>query len=175
MENKAFELILHPIRMRIMQAYLGGRKFTASKLVEIMPEIPQATLYRHIKKLSQAGVLQVVEENQIRGTVEKVYALAEDKVHMTPEDVKNMKPEDHMRYFTAFVTSLLGEFQNYIQKGGIDVIEDGLSYRKASVYLNDEEFKDLMLTIGGALTKIIDNKPTADRRLRNITTIIIPE
>ena len=67
-------LILHPVRIQIITA-MSTQRMTARELSEVMPDIPQTTLYRHLNALLRGGVIQVVEEYPVRGTVERVYAL----------------------------------------------------------------------------------------------------
>ncbi len=64
------DLLLHPVRQRILLA-TAGRRVTAQQLVNAMPDVPQATLYRNINKLAGAGLLVVVGERRVRNTVEK--------------------------------------------------------------------------------------------------------
>lgn len=70
----ALDALLHPVRWRIVQA-LGRRPLTARELLERLPGIPQATLYRHIPPLVDAGLIEVLEQQQVRGAVERTYAL----------------------------------------------------------------------------------------------------
>ena len=52
---KKTDIILHPVRMRILQN-LATRNLTPLQLAEELVNVPQATLYRHLNKL--------VEENK---------------------------------------------------------------------------------------------------------------
>ncbi|UHA58283.1 helix-turn-helix domain-containing protein [Metabacillus litoralis] len=79
MDSKA-KLILHPVRMKIVQTLIGSKEYTVQQIAARLTDVPQATLYRHLNKLLEAEVLKVVKENQIRGTVEKIYALNEHEV-----------------------------------------------------------------------------------------------
>lgn len=174
MKEGLFELILNPIRMRIVQALLNDQELTAQELIELLPEVPQATLYRHLKKLTDAGVLEIVSENKVRGTVEKVYKLVQEKVSLSPDELKQLTQDDHMRYFTTFLTSLMGELKDYLQ-GSPDPVKDGLSYRQVKLYLSDEEFTNLFKVIASEIKKNMLNKPSPERRLRTIANIVIPE
>ena len=69
------ELLLHPVRLRIMQAFLGDRALTTSQLSAELSDVPAASLYRHVARLVRANVLQVVAERQVRGAVERTYVL----------------------------------------------------------------------------------------------------
>src|SRR5215467_1711411 len=52
------DLLLHPVRLRIVQAFLGDRALTTSALAGELADVPPASLYRHVAKLVRAGVHQ---------------------------------------------------------------------------------------------------------------------
>src|SRR3712207_7514085 len=58
------DLLLHPVRLRIVQAFLGDRTLTTADLRSELPDVPVATLYRHVGVLAEAGVLEVVGERR---------------------------------------------------------------------------------------------------------------
>ncbi len=166
--------MLHPIRMRIIQALLDGREMTASQMAEKLQDIPQASLYRHINALLKEEVITVVKENRVRGTLEKVFALSSTLESATTKEVEEASREDHFNYFFSFVMGLLGEYEAYLQEENINLREDGVSFRQASVYLSDEEFMALMTDIGEKLMAAMKNEPGENRRLRTIANIVIP-
>lgn len=167
--------ILHPVRMRIMQSLLGGKELTAQEISNRVSDVPQASLYRHLNRLLEAEVLEVVEENKVRGTMEKVYALSNQLETMTAKEVKEASPQEHFGFFFGFLTNLLGDYEEYLQGENIDLEQDGVSYRQLSVYLSDGELKNLLTEIRAIVAKVIENEPTTERRLRSITTIVIPK
>ncbi|NMA60872.1 MAG: helix-turn-helix domain-containing protein [Firmicutes bacterium] len=167
--------ILHPVRMRIMQSLLGGKELTAQEISNRVSDVPQASLYRHLNRLLEAEVLEVVEENKVRGTMEKVYALSNQLETMTAKEVKEASPQEHFGFFFGFLTNLLGDYEEYLQGENIDLEQDGVSYRQLSVYLSDGELRKLLTEIRAIVAKVIENEPTTERRLRSITTIVIPK
>jgi DNA-binding PadR family transcriptional regulator len=173
-ESKA-DLILHPIRMRIIQSLIGGARRTTQQISELMPDIPQATMYRHLNKLLKSKLLEVVEQNQIRGSVEKVYILAEHGAEIPAKDLKDMTAEDHMEMFMKFVALLLGDYGKYLQQEHYDQVKDGISFRQIQLNLSDEEFMQLLLGMRAQMQQHVGNEPSGERRRRNITTIVIPE
>jgi DNA-binding transcriptional ArsR family regulator len=174
MPNTKADLILHPLRMRIIMTIIG-KHLTAQQLALTMPDIAQATLYRHLNKLAKGGILAVVEERPVRGTVEKVYALNEQTAFLGAADIASFTKDDHMRYFTAFVAILLGEFSQYLDsKEKPDLVADGVAYTKAAMYLSDEEFMDMAKKLNEALGPTIQNPPTPGRKRRIFNTIILP-
>ena len=78
------EIVMNPVRQRIFQFFLLHETGTVKELRKALPDIPSASLYRHIKILADSSILMVVGENRIRGTVESVYQLNRDA--MATED-----------------------------------------------------------------------------------------
>ena len=64
------DLLLHPVRLRIVQAFLGDRALTTAQLAAELGDVPHASLYRHVSLLAKAGVLHVVAERRVRAVVE---------------------------------------------------------------------------------------------------------
>jgi DNA-binding transcriptional ArsR family regulator len=168
------DLLLHPIRLRVIQSLAGGRRLSAGELAQRLPDVAPATLYRHINKLADAGVLGVVEERPARGTPERVYALVEGAANLSPEDLANATPEDHLRYFTVFLGGLLGDFSRYLARDSVDLVADGVGYRQVPLWLTDQEFAELGGHLNAALAPIIPNRPGSGRKCRMLTTIVMP-
>lgn len=170
--KKKTDVILHPIRMKIIQVLGGGKRLSIQEIGTVLSEVPQATLYRHVNKLLEYDILQVVKENQVRGTVEKILAINETE--MNNQGMETLSPEEHIGLFTTFMSNLLGEFSDYAKQPSFDPISDGVSYRQAMVHLNDEEWNDFIQELRAVMVKAIDKEPRKDRKSRTISTIIIP-
>jgi predicted ArsR family transcriptional regulator len=160
--------------MRVILA-LVGKKMTAQQLTEVLMDVPQATLYRHINKLVHGGVLVEVERRPVRGTVEKVYALVENAATLSAQDMAHASSDDHVRYFLTFLVSLLDDFSRYTHADGADFLADGAGYRQVPLYLSDQEFQELVGALNTAVMRVAANQPAPGRRRRTFTTIVIPE
>ncbi|WHY75555.1 helix-turn-helix domain-containing protein [Neobacillus sp. WH10] len=173
LEN-TIDVILHPVRMRIIQALIN-QQITAYQLKEILPDIPQASLYRHIKKLVEAEVIHIVNEIPNRGTVEKVYSIHDpNKAVIGPEELNKLSKDEHLGLFIKFMANLMGEYERYLNQEKIDLAGDGVSFRQTTLYLNDEEFAEFIKEMAAVYTKVTLNKPQKGRRRRTLATIIIP-
>ena len=71
------EIAMNPARLRTFQYFLLHETGTVKEIRKALPDIPSASLYRHIKILADSSILMVVGENRICGTVESVYQLNE--------------------------------------------------------------------------------------------------
>jgi DNA-binding transcriptional ArsR family regulator len=168
------DLIAHPIRLRIIQT-VAGRRMTTQQIAEVLPDVPQATLYRHVNRLAGGGVLEVVEEIPVRGTLEKVYALAEGAGRLPEEELAKATPEDHLRYFSVFFASLLSWLRSFLQQDTVDHRKDGLTCQGTTVYLSDEEYRQLHEEVSQLVRARSAHPPTPERRRRVLAWIAIPE
>jgi hypothetical protein len=170
------DLLLHPVRLRIVQAFLGDRTLTTTELRGELEDVPVATLYRHVGLLADAGVLSVVGERKVRGAAERSYRLVLEGASLDPEDAAAMTAEDHRRAFTTFVATLLGDFDRYLARAGDppDLLRDGVGYRQAAVWVTDQEFDAMVGDLAAVLTDRMAHRPDGARRRRMISTIHLP-
>jgi DNA-binding transcriptional ArsR family regulator len=172
MLNKT-ELLLHPIRMRILLA-LARQNLTPLQLAEELVNVPQATLYRHLNKLAQAGILEVVAEHPVRGTLEKVYGVNHETMRLGQQDLLRASKEELLELFTNFVLGQVREFAAYLQHDRVNLLEDKVTFRQAPFYLTDAEYMELMAEVGRAFMKHLPNKPAPGRKAFMWSTIIMP-
>ena len=64
-------LLSDPLKLRLIQAFAEAAKTTKQVSAELNESITK--LYRHVDALHDAGLLEVVEEKQKRGTVERTF------------------------------------------------------------------------------------------------------
>jgi len=137
------DLLLHPIRIRIIMA-LTGKPLTPGQIALEITDVPQTSLYRHINALLEGGILNVVDERPVRGTVEKVFALVEGSTRLRPDEIEAVSDEDHLRYFIVFLSSLLQDFTSYLERHqGTDERMKDMVYNKVALYLTDEQFHNV--------------------------------
>ncbi|MFI7111668.1 helix-turn-helix domain-containing protein [Nonomuraea sp. NPDC050227] len=167
------ELALHPVRIRILRAVAGGRR-TPSDLAGLLPDVPQATLYRQIATLAKAGMLEVVEERKVGGATERVYAVPEGGLTPSPEALAAASAEDHARWFTAFAGSLLSEFARYLDRDRVDLAADGAGYQQVVLHLDDEEFVAFATGFAELVRPLLANEPGEGRTPRLLATVLLP-
>ncbi len=172
MKETKGDLILHPVRMKVLHTLSSGRRRTVQQIAEKLPEVPQATLYRHLKKLLDGKIIEVVEENQVRGTIEKVYALPKNNEVLSREEVLKAGPDEHLDYFIKFMANVLMDFEAYIRQPNYDFQKDMVSFRTASLYASDEEYSEFISKYVELITPLLQNEETADRKKRIVTNIL---
>jgi hypothetical protein len=168
------ELLLHPVRLRIVQVFLVDRELTTGQLREELPDIPTASLYRHVATLVEGDVLEVVAERKVRGTFERTYRLNHAKANVTGADAAGMDADAHRRAFMTFVASLLGDFDRYLTRDGFDLARDGVGYRQVALNLSDAEFDEFATELGDVLRRRMALTPGPGRVRRVLSTIVMP-
>lgn len=172
MKESLIHTVIHPVRLRMIQALYGNNRMTPLQLMECLPDVPQASLYRHLNKLVHSGIVVSVQEKQVRGVTERTYTLVPNATSLM--DFSNVSKEDHMRYFTIFVSSLLHDFDRYLQNESIDLYKDGVMYRQAVFHMTDEEFHQFLVKMSDVFREAMQNQPSAERTARTMTSIMIP-
>lgn len=167
------DLLTHPVRLRILLA-LAGSAQTSRQIAAALDDVPASSIYRHLQKLIDAGVVEVVAERRVRGAVEKTLRVAADAARLSPDEFAQMSGEDHRRTFLVFVTELLHEFERYISRPDRDFIRDLAGYRTVLLYATDEEWLTAIRGINQALLPLLSYGLEAGRRLRRFATITLP-
>lgn len=168
------ELLLHPVRLRIVSAVSGGQEFTITQLCTRMPEVSKVTMYRQVALLTEGGFLDVVGEQRVRGAVERRYRLRQDRPRIGPDAAASMTREDHRRGFAACMAVLIAEFNAYLDRDGADPARDGVSYRQSMLWLSPDELAEMTRKMIEVLRDPTANKPAPDRIPYLLSPILFP-
>src|SRR5262245_55649252 len=114
------DLLLHPVRLRIVHALSGGRARTTAELCARLANVPRTTMYRHVGLLAAAGLLEVDGERRVHGAVERRYRLCRARAVIGPEAAASMSLDAHRQGFAAAVGALLAEFNAYLDREHAD-------------------------------------------------------
>ncbi len=167
-------VLLHPIRLRIVQTLLGVDELTTIRVHEQMPDVPIATLYRHMAQLVSHDLLEVVSERQIRGASEKTYRVNPGLVNPSQDELAALSREDLLTMFTVFSSGLIRDFAAYVQAGEPDLAADRVSFAQADFWATTAEVDEFFRALMGALTPLLSNTAGEGRRRRKLTTILVP-
>lgn len=174
-KKTVLDVLVHPTRMRIVRAFAGQAELTVRDLAKDLGDIPQATLYRHLNRLSQAGVLTVTSETPVRGALERSYRINPKATAVPAEDIGTIDPETHQKYFSVFVASLLEDFGRYTRTGDVDVVRDGVHYLQVPILATPEEFTSFMGEWAALIKKFAKHGATKHRIRRMVSIITLPE
>lgn len=159
------EVVMNPIRQRIFQYFLLHETGTVKELKKALSDIPNASLYRHIKILADHSILIVVGENRIRGTVESVYRLNKDALATEDESGNAVQMS---------LLSICASFARYFAGGNADPKRDMLLLTNCTLLLTDEEFSGFLSEINEIALRYMKVETTEGSKTRQITLISAP-
>jgi hypothetical protein len=167
------DLLLHPIRWRIVQRVLG-RELTTTELKHDLPDVPTTTLYRHVAVLIEAGYLTVVRERRVRGTTERTLSLDQTKVGRIDEaEARAMTPEQHRQAFLLMLTRLAADFDRLVDRGDLYPRLNQLGYSQLALYVDADDFAAIQQGINALLEPHLHETPGKDRIV--LSLIALPD
>ena len=168
------DLLMHPVRLRIVLEASAG-PLTAGDLAQRLPDVAQATLYRHLATLADAGVLDVVSERRVRGGVERTFRLVPAKAGLGSADAASLTPDEHLAGFTVFVTGMIAAFERYIRQPEALPGSDPVGYRQTALRLSDDEVSDLVDELTEVVRRYSDREAAPGRRTIRLSVAVIPD
>ena len=174
MSTNLVEYLTNPVKVKLISEIDKQKKTTAKQLAKAVPQIPQATLYRYLKKMVDAEIIAVVEENQVRNVKEKVYSLVFDFDAKIKEMVNDKSGKGYLTLFQQFSNGLIYEFQKYIDDGDIDILNDGSGFRIMTFDATKSELEELAKKINEIVEPYHEQEPTPERKLRNLAIVYTP-
>ncbi|MFB1050626.1 helix-turn-helix domain-containing protein [Paraliobacillus sp. JSM ZJ581] len=179
MTNKV-EILMHPVRVKISRALMRNKEngLSPREMLEIIKDVPQATLYRHIQVLLDAGIIRVVKEKKVRSVSEKYYILNEEKVLLSSADWNKASLDEKINYYSYYQLSLLNQYKNYLTHLDNDDSADGSTFSMVELKLDDERFKDFQTELNDLMVKYYnDTSKNTEKNapIRTIGITIIPD
>jgi DNA-binding transcriptional ArsR family regulator len=134
--------LLHPLRVRIVTA-LQDRQLTPRQLSAYLEDVPLTTLYRHINLLLEAGMLEVVAERRVHGTVERVFTVVEAATYLTEEERSQLTAEDITGLVGALTGTVQEVFHRYVRYAPLPPPKRDFSFMVRSLHLSEERYQAL--------------------------------
>lgn len=180
MKNKV-EVLMHPVRMKICQSLMRNKEngLTPLEMVEVIKDVPRATLYRHIQVMVDSGILRVIKEKKVKSVSEKYYALNEEEALLNRDEWKQATSKEKLDYVSYYQVLLMTQYQSYLKKlEEQNSQEDGATFSVVELKIDEEHFITFQNELNNLMNKYYDmalNKSTKDTPVRTIALTIIPD
>jgi DNA-binding transcriptional ArsR family regulator len=180
MKNKV-EVLMHPVRMKICQSLMRNKEngLTPLEMVEVIKDVPRATLYRHIQVMVDSGILRVIKEKKVKSVSEKYYALNEKEALLNGDEWKKATSKEKLDYVSYYQVLLMTQYQSYLKKlEEQNSQEDGATFSVVELKIDEEHFINFQNELNNLMNKYYDmtlNKSTKDTPVRTIALTIIPD
>lgn len=174
MDMHSIGSLLHPIRMQILKTLAKDKELTTRELAARLPDVPQASLYRHLRVMLKDGILEVSQEKQVRGTTERSYRLRVNPYDEIAASIKRLDKKELLELFTGFMLSALSDFAEYLGDDDHPVEKERLGFASNSLYLSDSELKAFVTAMTDVIKDHSQAEPGPGRRLHKFSFSIIP-
>lgn len=171
-QASVLELVLHPVRLRILQA-VTGRTVTTADLAERLEGVAAATVYRHVNTLLEAGVLKVVSERRVRGAVERTLALVDDAARADADEARSMSEGQHRQAFAVFLAHQAAEFDRFISRRN-DRTMPLFGYGQTILHLREGDLAHIQEQFRAILEPYLQPRENGECRV-GLATLLIPE
>jgi hypothetical protein len=168
-------LLLHPIRLRIVQA-LDNRALTMAELADRLPDLPTSSLYRHVATLRQAGT--VLPGPDAPRTRDQRFSLS-GSTRLRAEELAGLSAAEHHQHFTAWVATLLSRYAAYLDAaeaaGGVDLGADRVGFTERTFFATEAEFDAIAAEVEAVFARAAAVPAGPGRRRRRLATLTFPE
>lgn len=161
-------VMLNPIRMRIVQVTAANGNVSASFICENMPDVPRTTVYRHIRILIDNGILTVVAENKVRGSLERVLSFNIEEI------TRHNTLENATQNAFAFLMNRYARFDKYFKAENPNPAKDRIFLNNTILMTTDEEFDAFIKDLQELLQRY-SFEYSDQRRARDISIISAPD
>lgn len=160
------EVALHPVRMKIL-SYLFPEPATTQQMHKDLRGIAPATLYRHIKALLDAGLIEVEREVQKRGATEVTYRLSRAASQSEPSS------EELKKLFNVYLAGILNSFDRFLgSEQEKESHKHGFS--KAIFYANPDQLDVFQHKLLEAITPLLKPSGQPHQMAYELSTILLP-
>ena len=156
-----------PYRLQIMFSYKKfNRPATVKEIADSMGETP-AKVHYHVKKMLEAGILQLSHTKEIKGIIAKYYDLTAESFSLKYNDTNSQIAKLLKSEFQRAISSIYDESKRIILneidsieniQNSNDDIDDMKDFMLSNIYLTDEEAKELRRIIKEFSDKNKNNK-----------------
>lgn len=167
MTKSISEVVMNPVRQRIAQYLILHETGTVNEIAADLNDIPKPSLYRHINVLLDAGFIEVVAEKSVRGAVQRTFRLV-------AQPIGDPDREQMASLAQGILASAAAAYASYFAREDADPKRDMLSLSSSVLMLSDDEMMEFLQRIGEVYNLYLENKPSADRKPRNIMFLSVP-
>jgi len=174
MNQKLIECLANSIRGKLLRTIAEQERATTKELAQIVNTLPQASLYRHLKKMVDDGLIEVVEENQIRNVKEKIYGMAIDFEAELKKIAEDTSGATFLAQYQIFSNGILEEFQTYLKDNDIPERGFAFGFGMLPITVTNKEAWELYKKIEELLQPYHNSPLTEGKELRNFAMIFTP-
>lgn len=161
------EIMLNPIRMRIIQELATNQMMTTIELCKKISDVSRTTMYRNIDILLDNNILLVVSEKKIRGSIERTFSLNIEEI------TKNNTIENASQNAFGFLMNRYIRFHKYFSGENPNPGKERIFLNNSVSMMDDNEFDQFLLELKELIIKY-SFEVANGRKARDISIISSP-
>ncbi|MEW9677653.1 helix-turn-helix domain-containing protein [Lentibacillus sp. L22] len=168
-----FKLFKNQIRFKIALELIdkeGG--LSIMQLNDLLEDVPQATLYRHMNSMYEDGLVKVVNTRKTRSGEEKFYAINTETYKIDEEEWNQASYDEKVNFVTFYFMYILQSYKSYHEI--IKEKKDQSTFSIAKLHLDESKFEDFQSELNALFNKYYDEKQNDNSKERTISLVIIP-
>ncbi len=130
-------------------------------------------MYRQLKRLTDDGLIEVVDEVKKRGTVERTYAPVKSVFEDMESILRSNPSEMFFSMFMQYVLSFVQQFREFCDNPDADLTHDA-GFSMSPVLATNEEINGAMREIADIIRRLRENEPAEGRKFHTIGLILSP-
>lgn len=172
--SDAAAVLQHPVRLRIIQQ-LGGRELTTTQLRQTLPDVAQATLYRHVAALIESDLVAVTDERRVRGAVERTLAIGDRMATVDRAELREMSGAQLRTSFLNFLAGVAAEFDRAVESAD-ERSRDLLGFTQVPLYVDESDLETIQTALADLLRPYLGDSEVGGGKTRvNLTTVLLPD
>ncbi|WP_440896631.1 transcriptional regulator [Amphibacillus sp. Q70] len=142
------------------------------QLNQLLVDIPQATLYRHVNAMFEDGLLKIVKKKKTRSGEESFYAINAKGYKIDEDEWEQASYDEKVNFVTYYFMYILQAYQNYHQTLGDK--KDHSTFSISKLNLGESEFENFQSDLNDLIHKYYHESQNNHHRERTISLVIIP-
>lgn len=151
----------HPVRVKALT--ILTEKIASPKEISAQIEIPLSNVSYHVRVLDELGLVEIVEEESVRGSVAHFYKAVERPLIDNP-DWEKLSPRVRSAFSGYVIETLMSDAARSLAAGTFDQREDR-HLSRTSLILDEKAWRKVSAIQAKALDQILKEQVAAAQRL----------
>lgn len=167
-----FSLFKNQTRFKIALTLIDKPEgLSIMQLNELLEDVPQATLYRHVNAMFEEQLLKIVKTKKLRSSEENYYAINSKGYKIDETEWTQANYSKKIDFVTYYFMYVLQSYQNYHKTINKD---DKATFSISKLNLEDSEFENFQSDLNCVINKYYNEKQNTNNKERTISLVIIP-
>lgn len=169
-QSELIKIVVHPLRIRCLIA-MAERETSTTKLAHELG-VNVGTLWAHVRRLEEAGLIEEVHSESVRGSREYFYKAVQRPL-TTDEETAEMTPQDRLKWAERVVQMIMADAAYAIEEGTFAERPDHNAIRFPA-HLDQQGWEDVTNVYTEAFEKALEIEAESTGRMINSGEASIP-